>query len=372
MTLIVSVVTWDVVFQVSDRRVTLVYPDGRSMVREEPLTKSVLFCDRAIFGFTGLAECHGQRSDLWIAEQLRDVQDLNTGFEVIRQRLTELFRFKSYQKIPHTVTATGFQQNEDFSLTPFYATITNQIRDGAWLPMPTPDFRVHIGLLKPKHVGVFAAPNWMTDVECQQLLSAVASSDDLGRAIAHVVDAVRAVAARQPAVGADLLLSVLPRGCVGRHEVVWVQGALSDEIPSFFYLPLQSEAIQHGPTFVCGGSVLTNVQGGALTDDDQERTAAAAREFHRAHRPQRAYLVPVVHGRDEQGRLTRRPDLDRSVNGTFYYNPDGTLSLVLTTAELLGFQELTTLEQIRKLCADWDNALDPSHVSEVTVIGWEE
>lgn len=157
MTLIVSVIAPDLVFQVSDRRVTLLHSDGRREIRDEPLTKAVVYCDRAVFGFTGYAEVDLKRSDLWIADQLKDVHDLGDGFDKMRRRLTEVFRRPRYRG-GHTVTSAGFKLNGDGTTTPFYALVTNQFAEGKWLAKPTSDFRWLTELAPAGTVDVFAAP----------------------------------------------------------------------------------------------------------------------------------------------------------------------------------------------------------------------
>lgn len=373
MTLIVSVISPDFVFQVSDRRVTLQHADGRREIREEPLTKAVVFCDRAIFGFTGYAQVDLKRSDLWIAEQLREVQDLGDGFDRMRSRLTQVWKRPQYRG-GHTITAAGFKLNGDGTTTPYYAVVTNQFADGEWLAKPTNDFRWLYELAPDKTVGVFAAPGWLSAERLQVLRAEVAATESLDTAVGLVVTAIREVAAAHDEVGADLLLSVLPRSSVGRPEVLLLTGGPPGETPTFHYLPADEDPVQYGPTFVCNGSVLSGLTVKPLSESDRAKSEKDSREFHRARRPQRAYLVPVRTRPDPQtGTPTRAPDAGVPLSGAaFLYHPTDDIALVLTPDVLAGFTEVTTLDGLRQLNEEWGGAFDVAYASEVTGIGWTE
>lgn len=373
MTLIISVVSDEFVFQVSDRRVTLLHPDGRTEVRDEPLTKAVVYCDRAVLGFTGYAQVDRMRSDLWIAEQLKDAEDLGDGFDAMRSRLTEIWRRPQY-RLGHTVTAAGFKGNGDGSFTPFYAVVTNQLADGEWLTKPSRDFRWYVETAPGGALGVFAAPNWLDKQRLRRLQEEVAAAAAFDVAVELVVEAVREVAAKHAMVGADVLLSVLPRSSVGGPQVMLLTGGPPGETPTFHYIPLNADPTQYGPTFVCRGSVMSDLTVGRVSDADAQRLEAETRRFHEEHRPQRAYLVPVV-TRDDPvlGAPSRSPDLEAHVEGaSFIYHPTDDVALVLTPTELSGFKELVTIDELRELRTSWGNSFEVEYVSEVTGIGWED
>lgn len=373
MTLIVSVIAPDFVFQVSDRRVTLIHSDGRREVRDEPLTKAVVYCDRAIFGFTGYAEVDLKRSDLWIADQLQDVRDLGDGFDKMRARLTEVFRRPRYRG-GHTVTSAGYKLNEDGTTTPFYALVTNHFADGRWLAKPTNDFQWITELAPAGTVGVFAAPGWLSDPRMQSLRAGVAAADTLDAAVGLVVAAIREVAAAHAEVGADLLLSVLPRASVGRPEIFLLTGGPPGETPTFHYLPEGDDPTQYGPTFVCNGGIMSGLIVKPLSDADRGQRERDTREFHRARRPQHAYIVPVRTSVDPQnGRPSRAPDVGATSSGAaFHYHPSEEVALVLTQDQLHGFRELTSLDELVRLEQDWGGGFQVADVSEVTGIGWHD
>lgn len=240
----------------------------------------MVYCDRAVFGFTGYAQVDRLRSDLWIADQLKDVEDLGAGFEAMRNRLTEIWRRPQY-RLGHSVTAAGFKRNKDGSVTPYYAVVTNQMGDGTWLPKPTRDFRWYVETAPAGAVGVFAAPYWLDEPRLRRLRDDIAAATDFGAAVDHAVGAVREVADRHAEVGADLLLSVLPRVSVGRAQVMLLTGGPPGETPTFHYLPLGAEPTQYGPTFVCGGSVMSDLTVRPVSDADAHRMEAETGRFRR-------------------------------------------------------------------------------------------
>jgi hypothetical protein len=375
VTLIISVVSESYVFQVSDRRVTLLHADGRRETKEEPLTKAVVFCDRAVFGFTGYAQLDLKRTDLWIAEQLKDVDNLGDGFDRMRSRLTEVFRRPQYRH-GHTITAAGFKLNGDGTSTPYYALVTNHFRGGQWLDKPAPEFHWLYELAPEGHVGVFAAPDWLSEQRLAQLRLDVGNADSLISAVEFVVTAVREVAAAHAEVGSDLQLSVLPKASVGRRAVFLLTGGPPGETPTFHYLPVDADPIQYGPTFVCGGTIMSGMTVAPIRENDEERALREqeTREFHRARRPQRAYVVSVRTQLDPvTGRSSRAPDIGVSgVSATNMYHPTEEVALVLTPAALDGFPELKTLEEIQRLHSEWGGGFDVANVSEVTGIGWRD
>jgi hypothetical protein len=372
MTLVVSVVSPDFVFQVSDRRVTLEHADGRREIREEPLTKAVVYCDRAVFGFTGYAEVDLRRSDLWIADQLKDVRDLGEGFDRMRDRLSVIFRRPRY-RAGHTVTAAGFKLNNDGTTTPFYAIVTNQFADGQWLVKPAKEFRCLIELALAGAVGVFAAPGWLAGARLQSLQEEVAAADTLEGAVASVVSAMREVAAAHDEVGPDLLLSVLPRSSVAKPEILLLTGGPPGETPTFHYLAADGDPVQYGPTFVCNGSIMSGLVVKPLSEDERLKSDAGARAFQAARRPQHAYLVPVRTSVDASGRPSRAPDIGVALTGAaFIYHPTEDVALVMTADSLVGFPELKTVEQLEQLRSEWGDAVALEYISEVTGIGWND
>lgn len=373
MTLIVSVVAPAFVFQVSDRRVTLLHSDGRRSSQEEPLTKSVVFCDRAVFGFTGYAQIDLMRSDLWIANQLKDVTGIQDALAKMQARLTEVFKRPQY-RLGHTVTAAGFACYRDGSVHPYYAMVTNHYVDGEWLAKPLAVFRADIQLAPPNGVGVFAAPDWIAPLRLKKLQHDVALAETVELAVSYVATAIREVAAQHDEVGADLIASVLPRPSVGRSEIFLMSGGPPGDTPTFHYLPATGDPVHHGPAFVCGGNVLGNITAKFVNEVDPEQRAEESREYHRARRPQRAYLVPVrTSFHSGLGTPARAPDPGVTLEmASFIYHPTADIALVLTPTHLHGFPEVTTIEELTDLSHEWNGAFDVSYASEVTGIGWLE
>jgi hypothetical protein len=208
----------------------------------------------------------------------------------------------------------------------------------------------------------------------QSLRADVAAADTLDAAVRLVVAAIREVAAAHDEVGTDLLLSVLPRASVGGPDVLLLTGGPPGNTPTFHYLPDGGDPIQYGPTFVCNGGIMSDLTVKSLSDANREQSKRDAREFHRARRPQHAYIVPVRTSVDPQnGRPTRAPDVGVPLSGaTFYYHPSEEVALVLIQDQLHGFRELTTLDELVGLKQDWGGGFQVANVSEVTGIGWQD
>ncbi len=267
MTLVLSLVVAEVVVQVSDRRISLLAADGTLTPRDDMTNKALLYCNRVVFGFTGLAELRGQRTDLWLAERLAATDDLGEAFARIRDDLTELFRHRLYRPHRHTVVAAGYKLEQDQSLTPYYAIISNCYQDGRWLAQAQPTFLWLWEACPPGTFGIFQAPAWVETQSFSRLrrnLRAVGDrSLDVTNAIRLMVEAVRDVAASQVGVGADLMLSVLPCAAAApRDDTMILSGPPSPETPTFLYLPVDASPVQYGPTFTCGGSIMSDFQAG--------------------------------------------------------------------------------------------------------------
>jgi len=267
VTVIISVIAQDLVFQVSDRRLSRTL-GGKVIPEPKPANKAVLFCNRAVFGYTGYAFLpprpprgeEGMRTDLWLANELKDFQNLGDAFEHLESRLSQVFKNPRDRQMGHTVTAAGFKLEADGASAPYYAVVSNQLnKDGEWTS-PQGVVRWDYQTRPPGTVGVFAAPGWLPGARLQRLRLDVAAADTLDAAIGPVVEAIREVADRTEAVGKDLMLSVLPRSSVGDNPSVVLTGgvALGEGTPTFHYLPEHGAAVAYGPTFVCNGSVLTD------------------------------------------------------------------------------------------------------------------
>jgi hypothetical protein len=262
--------------QVSDRRVSLLSADGSSSLRDDVTNKAVLHSNRSVFGFTGLAELQRRRTDLWIADRLAASEQLGEAFEHIRDDLTRLFKRRPYRDRRHAVVAAGFEFEPDQSLTPYYAVVSNFFRVGQWFARAQPDFLWGCEACPANTFGLFQAPAWLPNSQYQRLRRNVRSiaqrSLESSYAIRLLVEAIREITARESSVGRELMLTVLPKSAAyPRPDVMVLSGIPSTDTPTFLHLPYGSAAVTYGPTFVFGGSVLSDFKAGALGSEGAMR-----------------------------------------------------------------------------------------------------
>lgn len=261
MTLIVSVLTPDVVFQVSDRRLILTAQDGTRQPSEEVATKAVVFCNRAVFGYTGDAVVDGKPTNEWIADQLKNVNDLGVGLEKMRSRLDKI-----HFRLTHglTICAVGFRRELDGSATRYFAMVTNHMQDGEFVSTPQRRFESRVLPLAPSQGGriVPMPPGWLTRERIERLVADVQAAST-GAAIELVADAIREVASTDMAVGEDLMVSVLPKATAFDVPASLSSGGVGfGGSPTFYYLPADGAPVAYSPTWVCGSS---SVSGLAIT-----------------------------------------------------------------------------------------------------------
>ncbi len=92
MTLILSIATPEFVLQVSDWR--LMRLDGRrATCIEDDANKLTVFCNRMVFGYTGLANIGDQKTDVWLAQTLSKLSDNDLAVVVtqLKERATDAF-----------------------------------------------------------------------------------------------------------------------------------------------------------------------------------------------------------------------------------------------------------------------------------------
>lgn len=367
MTLILSLVADSVVVQVSDRRVSLVQPDDSLLPRDDITNKAVLFCSRSLLAFTGFAELEGLRTDLWIAERLRHSDDLGCGFERLRADLNELFLRRTYAGGPMSVVAAGFKMNADGSLTPYYAVVSNQFREGGWRAKPYDDFWWSWEGCPTGAWGLFEAPKWLTAREFASLKRtmgrAAERTGDVANAIRLMSNAIRAVAQRlgpTSPVGRDLMLTVLPRASAAPSpDVMALSSGPMPETPTFLYLPAEQEPVAYGPTFVCGGAVMTDFVSRPLGEADRIKAQEEAERFRAEQGPQLAYLVAERWDVGPNGQPCRTADIPAGISTPFgFYYHSGQV-LVFADQELPPPARRLSAADVESLRSSWTDDLPP-------------
>lgn len=139
MTLILTCLTDDCVYQVSDRRLTSFDPP-RSPVDDES-NKAVFVSGRVIFGYTGISKVNGENTDLWLTRVAASMATTDVG--AISRRICDeatnavhQMGFASRYKRHAFQGAGWFSDPNGSALRPGIVTIHNALEPGthAWLP----------------------------------------------------------------------------------------------------------------------------------------------------------------------------------------------------------------------------------------------
>lgn len=281
MTLIVGVVTEKFAFLVSDRRITWFDDRAEPVGFEDSENKAILLNGNFLMGYTGFARLghsdsrpDGIETDFWTAEVLAHSQpekyfvDLRDAISKEVSRIAVAPHLKG-----HAFLAVGYS-SIDGRIVPTYATVSNALAEGygTWKPtsvfkasgtgMPNADtdppdagrlLMAAVGIVPPKEIAA-------TYVEQIQALLRVDDSK-IVPCIEVVIEMVRAVAANEQGVGADVSISVLPRASVGSGYFMVSASGIADPIdePIAGYAPAGSgvdSAKTYNPLLISPGMVI--------------------------------------------------------------------------------------------------------------------
>lgn len=264
MTLIVTVVTPSVIFQVSDRRVSWLYPDGSLRWRDDATNKAVLFDNRMLFTFTGFSELESEKTDMWIAHRLASEPTLTDGVERLRQDLTKVFRRRPYVGHAHSIMVAGWSYEEP-GITGFSGMITNTFQDGRWVE-PQPDFVFMGELAPPNSFGLFCVPSWLRVSETKSLRRKLIRVKDRGLHVANAIrligESIREASRDRPAIGTELMVATIPKSAaIPRKDIQVFQGVSDPEMPTFQYWSTEEAVTMYAPTMVINGAIMSHLQG---------------------------------------------------------------------------------------------------------------
>ena len=273
MTLILSFLTQEYVVQVSDRRLT----DARTgQLVEDDSNKAVLFCGRMAFGYTGLAQLEGVATDLWLTKVLSapECKSLSDAGRTIQLRATDSFRHihLTGNLKRHAFVGVGWTRSSVNELfRPIVCEISNiDAQPGELSATVRQEFRMSYSILPESVPFSFAATGQaFTESESAELSRSLRRCAEQRTgplpATRLVAAAIRKVAARNSAVGQNLLAVSIPRNAVGRPDLEAVFSPPSLDALSFVYLPKGvDDGIQYGPNVACGGGSFTNLQAGPV------------------------------------------------------------------------------------------------------------
>ena len=243
ITLIFALASRHRILQVSDRQLTDIHPvTGARSPARAPATKSVVFENRALFGYTGLSKLEGKRTDLWIADVVAEVHDgdVMRATELVRVALGRAFRrFRVPTPIYHAVVVSGFRPCAGSSLQAFNALIANSPDECN----PGRTFSVEVYDVPPGRMALTQAPLWLSDDVYTGL------TRSLGRAGEH---------GSTMSAATDLLVRAI-RDVAEKGEVWAGRGRPDADGVAYEYISPDQDSAHFGPTMVLNGMVSRDV-----------------------------------------------------------------------------------------------------------------
>ena len=268
MTMILACASRHRVLQVSDRQLTRIHPitNARSSV-PEPATKTVVFENRAIFGYTGLSVLERKPADLWIADTISVVADGNVmqAIAEVAARLNRAFRpFRVPDPVPyHAVIASGFRELPGEAFQSFNALIANSPNEQQ---RPRRTFEVEIFDAPAGGMAVTQAPVWLPDRELSHLIRSLERAGRGGATFNTATDifvrTIRDVAREHMEVGADLIAASLPAPANKTLGGAYMGlGRPQSAGGSFEYLSESGSGFHFAPTLVMNGVITHDICG---------------------------------------------------------------------------------------------------------------
>jgi hypothetical protein len=268
MTLILSCLTADTVFQVSDRRLTL-HSDAET-IRDDDRNKAV-FLGRVSFGYTGLANIGAVRTDDWLAKVISQgptIRDMSAVADRIRTAANEAFRGIPRGIGRHIFQGVGwFRLAGEKDLTPGVITIHNCLDEATatWLPEAYPEFRISTqfpsslpGNCILQSVGVDPTPQEKSAV--LRLVRKCAKRKNPVAVVQAMIRSMRWLSGRHSRIGNSFLAVSIPKRSVEEIErtgrLLLVASPPNDRTASFLYISA-GKLIWHGPHIVKEGTFLT-------------------------------------------------------------------------------------------------------------------
>lgn len=292
MTFILSCVTHDAVFQVSDRRLTSFAPPHEPI--DEEANKATLHDGNLVLGYTGISLVDGQRADRWLANTLAKhcSNSIDQTLAGLREEATAAFaRMKIDRRYKrHAFHGIGwFNTEKDPYLRPGIITVTNFFDRPTkrWLSVAKDEFESSLwglsgfeGLHGPR---IQRHQFYVTSVGTQPSPAEQATIFSVLRSCAHrdrgrsrvmlqaMVMATRWLSTRyepNSPIGRNLLAVALPRRAVERQlatgGIATISSGPEDEAATFLSVPEFQRAEHYGPNFVVRGCAMVDFRAGPL------------------------------------------------------------------------------------------------------------
>lgn len=269
MTQLLSVITDNHIEHLSDRRSSWLFPDGSTAPKDDTTNKAVVWYNRAVFTYTGVADLVGEPTDTWLCTRVASIPLIADAIETVRVELDQMFKLPSLRGQQLAVVVPGWSE-EDGYMRPVVAVLSNflgpaspkleQYRDGhsaVWLHMPLLPVQTTFRYVA---YGIGAGITHMLCVAGQPLARTFAEQHQRARALLGkvrrelrredrptyilklLIDEMRAVATSNPAVGVDLMAVSVPKPGPGipLQGFSLLSGPPNRDFPTCHYVPADS------------------------------------------------------------------------------------------------------------------------------------
>jgi len=260
----------DDVIQVSDRRLTKA--DGT--LHDDNTTKAVLYCNRAVIGYTGPAELEGMDTAQWIATQLTEFDQLEAGLSAIAERARGLLSAWPKEIGLFAVVASGWATHQGQEPPAACIAVLSNFRDSSlrWTDSASDGFRLDVEWIQERKPYVWndAGQNLTANEReaVDQGIRDAMKSNDIPGVAAVLGEQIRAISfggdGRSAKVGAGLIVQRLSRKAVLAQNGMLLAGITASDVNGSLYIaPDGSGAQWESPWVACGGGVLVG-GGGAI------------------------------------------------------------------------------------------------------------
>jgi hypothetical protein len=275
MTLVLTLLTNDVIVQASDRRFVKIRADGTSFVSDDDANKAVLFAHRAAYSYTGLAEMGPmrQRTDEWLAQSIREAPGQGEAMDALAVAATERFKRPPIRRLSddikrHEFIGAGWAKFPDSGgeFEPYAAAVSNfrgVLRER--IPLQEEFLRITFRKQTDQDAilldGGYELSNSERDAIWQNLAVAARSEKPVYGFIEVLIKAIRDVAAHVETVGRGALVTCLPRAAVerARTEHLLLLGDPEEDENTFLYVGADdNNLVQYGP-------IVTTTSGGIMS-----------------------------------------------------------------------------------------------------------
>ena len=261
MTLVLSCLTRDYLFQVSDRRLVKVFRKGGieiAEIAEDNANKNVFYFGSIAFSYTGLAEIEGKGTDDWLLDILPE--SFEQTARVIVERATEAFRNINLPSVNkrHAFVGVGWLSNKKGGpVVPTFVSISNfQGPDGEHLSSAGDKFTAYgWNLPDNKSFLVFPVgqpiPTPQFEALQKSIKTAVKRKKGPTAILGCLVAAMRETAQNNDKVGKNFLALCLPKAAAGKQGIAnpFVERKIQHEENTFLYFPFDAvDGVLYGPS----------------------------------------------------------------------------------------------------------------------------